>query len=183
MDKFLLCILSLGLAMAVSAQSSPAQNSERAIVKEVVVNAPVAEVWKVWTTTEGVVTFFAPRAHVELRAGGPYELYFDAAQPKGLQGSEGCTVVKFQPMEKLVFTWNHPPFLSIRNELTRVTLTFHEIATGRTRVSLRHTGWKEGVEWDQSFAYFDRAWTKVLANLDHRFTTGPIDWTTFSYRR
>ena len=60
-------------------------------------------------------------------------------------------------------------------------LTFQEVAPGRTRVVMKHTGWKEGAEWDQSFAYFDRAWTKVLANLERHFNTGPIDWATFSW--
>lgn len=43
--------------------------------------------------------------------------------------------------------------------------------------TLRHTGWGEGGEWDKTFAYFDRAWDSVLANLKKRFENGPQDWT------
>jgi uncharacterized protein YndB with AHSA1/START domain len=181
MSRLLLAILFFGVAMA-AAQSSPAPG-ERALVKEVTVAAPVAEAWKAWTTTEGVTSFFAPRAHVELRVGGPYEMYFSAEAPRGKQGSEGCTIVAFRPLEKLVFTWNHPPHLSIRDQHTRVTLKFQEVAPGRTRVVLKHTGWKEGPEWEQSYQYFDRAWGKVLANLEHRFAAGPIDWATFTWQK
>ena len=182
MSKLLLCTLLLGFAMAVAAQTSSAQEAERALVKEITVAAPVADVWKAWTTSEGLTTFFAPRAHVELRVGGPYELYFSSQEPKGKQGSEGCTVLAFRPQEMLSFTWNHPPTMSIRDQYTRVVLTFKEVAPGRTQVKFMQTGWGKGAEWDESFAYFDRAWSKVLANLEHRFAVGPIDWATFSWR-
>ena len=46
-----------------------------------------------------------------------------------------------------------------------------------TRVTLHHTGWGDGDEWDKAYAYFDRAWTNVLANLKKRFETGPYDWS------
>jgi hypothetical protein len=46
-----------------------------------------------------------------------------------------------------------------------------------TRVRLTHTGWGDGGEWDKAYAYFDRAWGNVLANLQKRFADGPIDWT------
>ena len=43
-------------------------------------------------------------------------------------------------------------------------------------------GWGSGDKWDQSFAYFDRAWGRVLENLAKRFPDGPIDWEPFFAR-
>jgi hypothetical protein len=63
-----------------------------AIRKAVVVPAAVEDVWEAWTTEQGVKTFFAPGASVELAIGGNYEMYFAPQQPKGLQGSEGCKI-------------------------------------------------------------------------------------------
>ena len=37
-------------------------------------------------------------------------------------------------------------------------------------------------EWDKTYAYFDKAWDKVLDNLQTRFATGPIDWTEWLAR-
>ena len=51
-----------------------------------------------------------------------------------------------------------------------------------TRVTLHHTGWGDGGEWDQTYAYFDRAWGNVLGNLKKRFETGPQDWTDWMAR-
>jgi hypothetical protein len=47
----------------------------------------------------------------------------------------------------------------------------------KPKVTLHHTGWGEGDEWDKTYAYFDRAWATVLGNLKKRFETGPYDWT------
>ena len=46
--------------------------AERMIEKQGVVNAPIEDVWKAWTTTEGVKSFFAPDAKVEARSGGAF---------------------------------------------------------------------------------------------------------------
>ena len=43
--------------------------------------------------------------------------------------------------------------------------------------TLHHTGWGDGGQWDQAFAYFDRAWGFVLGNLKARFERGPQDWS------
>jgi uncharacterized protein YndB with AHSA1/START domain len=79
------------------------------IRKEVTVNAPIEEVWNAWTSNDGATRFFAPKARIELAVGGSYELYFDLEAPKGSQGSEGCRVLSFLPLEILSFEWNAPP--------------------------------------------------------------------------
>jgi hypothetical protein len=78
----------------------------------------------------------------------------------------------------LSFDWNAPPSLpEVRQQRTFVVVRLAEIDRGSTRVSLHHTGWGDGGEWDKTFVYFDRAWGNVLANLKQRHETGPHDWT------
>ena len=159
--------------------SEPKQPKEqRAIRAKVVVRASEREAFDAWTTVEGVTSFFAPAARIELQPRGAYELYFDPDQPPGRQGSEGCTVVAFEPGRYLVFTWNAPPSMpSVREgRATRVEIRF-EPASGGTKVSLVHSGWGKGAEWDEAFAYFERTWPTVLARLERRFREGPADWT------
>ena len=149
----------------------------RELRKEVIVGAPLSEVWRAWTTDAGAVTFFAPAAHIEAREGGAYELFFMLEAPEGSRGSEGCTVLGLEPERRLVVSWNFPPTLpTIRGEHTRVQVDMEPIDDDHTKVSVVQTGWREGDDWDQGFAYFDRAWALVLARLDHRFEAGPIDW-------
>lgn len=148
------------------------------IIRKIVeVPAPVDDVWKAWTTLEGVKTFFAPEASLELAVGGDYEMYFDPKQPKGLRGGEGCKILSFVPGEMLSFTWNAPPSLpEVRKEKTWVVLTFQPLEGNKTRVSLIHLGWQAGEEWQKALKYFDRAWEVVLGRLQYRFQTGPINW-------
>jgi uncharacterized protein YndB with AHSA1/START domain len=150
---------------------------ERVIRKEVAVSAGLDQVWKAWTTLEGITTFFAPEARVELAIGGRYEMLFDLDAPPGSQGSEDCRVLSYLPGEMLSFDWSAPPqFPTVRRERTWVVVQLGPQPEGTTMVRLTHLGWREGDEWERVFAYFTRAWDVVLARLAHRFVVGPIDW-------
>ena len=60
---------------------------------------------------------------------------------------------------------------------TFVVVRFAALDDKTTRVTLHHTGWGDGGQWDQAYAYFDKAWGSVLGNLKKRFESGPYDWT------
>ncbi len=151
--------------------------SERSIRKERTVDADLDEVWNAWTTTEGAESFFAPRAKVDLRIGGQYEMYFVSSAPIGQRGGEGLRILSYLPKEMLSFEWNAPPqFGKLRGVKTWVVLQFQQTGIGRTSVTLTHCGWGEGEEWNQVYEYFDSAWDRVLDNLHRRFSEGAIDW-------
>ena len=65
----------------------------------------------------------------------------------------------------------------VRRQRTFVVVRIAPAGERTSRVTLHHTGWGSGGEWDRAYAYFDRAWGNVLANLRKRFETGPMDWT------
>jgi uncharacterized protein YndB with AHSA1/START domain len=44
---------------------------------EASVKAPVADVWRLFTMSEGAEEFFAQKANIRLAIGGPYEIQFD----------------------------------------------------------------------------------------------------------
>lgn len=156
--------------------------AERAIDVDVVVAAKPDAVWRAWTTSEGIKTFFAPDAHVELAVDGPFEIFINPYAPPGLKGADNMRILAFQPERMLSFTWNAPPSLpDVRKQRTVVILRF-QAEGDATRVHLHHTGWGEGGEWDKAYAYFSNAWPRVLANLQKRFTEGPIDWTEWLER-
>jgi len=158
-------------------RADPPQETGALIRRVVTVEVSLAEAWKAWTSSEGCQTFFAPRAQVEAKVGGAYEMRFDPSQPEGTQGSEGCRILALEPMRLLSFSWNAPPHLpNVRKERTRVTLRFEELAPNQVRIILTHDGWGEGPEWDEAFAYFSKVWGVVLKHLALRFRTGPIDW-------
>lgn len=155
----------------------------RVVRKEVAIDAPLAEVWKAWTTNEGLTSFFGPGAHVEPTPGGPFEIYFSLNAPEGLRGSEGCKVHSVVPMKLLAFEWSQPPSIpALRGVHTLVLLRFEELTPNRVRVEMTHSGWGVGEDWDKAYAYFNRAWDAVLGNLRYRFTVGAVDWPDGNFR-
>ena len=160
--------------------SSPAHAAERSIDKEVVIAATPEQAWQAWTTREGITSFFAPDAKVEPRVGGAFEVYINPYAEPGLKGGDDMRFLALQAPRMLSFTWNAPPSLpEARQQRTFVVVRIHPVNERETRVTLHHTGWGAGGEWDPAYAYFDRAWGNVLGSLKKRFETGPVDWTAW----
>ncbi|MCB2156833.1 SRPBCC domain-containing protein [bacterium] len=144
---------------------------QKSIRKFVTVDAPVEEVWKAWTTEEGITSFFAPAAKIDLRVGGAYECYFLLDAPEGSRGGEGCKILSYVPNRMLSFTWNAPPsFPNVRKQYTHVVLEFAPAGPNKTFVEFTQLGWGEGEEWNQVYEYFQKAWDSVLGNLKERFS-------------
>ena len=151
-------------------QHFPAATTPRAIVREASVPVSRAEAWRAWTSAEGLRSFFAERVRVELRPGGPFEILFSDEAPEGERGAEGCTVLAFEPERMLAVSWNAPPqFPQVRQQRTQVVLHFEDAGPGATRVRLVNHGYGEGEQWDQVFAYFERAWSYVMDNFAKTF--------------
>ncbi|MCG8408773.1 MAG: SRPBCC domain-containing protein [Phycisphaerales bacterium] len=144
-------------------------SSERILQKEVTVQASLDEVWHAWTTSEGIASFFSPESNIELRIGGPYELYMGKiTDASGKRGTEGCRILSYVPREMLSFEWNFPPkVMKLRKSgsKTHVVLRFEDLGENRVRVRFAQLGWKEGEDWDTGYAYFDKAWDGVLDQL------------------
>ena len=172
--------LRLAAVLGLAALLYPAQAAERALDKEVVINATLGQAWDAWTTREGIVSFFAPDAKIEARVGGAFQIYIDPNAEPGLRGADDMRFLALQPQKMISFDWSAPPSLpEARQQRTFVIVRFQPVDDKTTRVTLHHTGWGDGGEWDKTYAYFDRAWAFVLGNLKQRFETGPLDWTAW----
>jgi len=168
----------LAIAATLFLLSSPTFAEERAIDEKIVVKAGVDEVWKAWTTSEGIKTFFAPDARVELRVDGPFQIYINPFGEPGMKGADDMRIIGFQEKKMLSFNWNAPPSLpEARKQRSVVIVRFTSRGDQLTEVSLHHVGWGDGGEWDKAFLYFSKAWPVVLKNLARRFEEGPRDWT------
>ena len=164
---------------ACGAQATP----ERMITESIVVKAGVDDVWKAWTTSEGIKTFFAPEANVEARVGGPFQIVIDPFAPAGLKGADDMVFLAVQDKKMISFTWNAPPSLpEARKQRTMVIVRFEARGDALTEVTIRHLGWGEPAadnEWGKAYDYFTKAWPNVLKNLKKRFEEGPINWKSW----
>jgi uncharacterized protein YndB with AHSA1/START domain len=172
-----------GMAGAVMAAAMALQGigaahaAERALDKEVTVNASIDQLWDAWTTREGITSFFSPDARIEARVGGAFQIYMDPGGEPGMKGADDMRYLALQPKKMISFDWNAPPSLpEARQQRTFVIVRFEPVTEKSSRLTLHHVGWGDGGEWDKSYAYFDRAWGHVLGNLKSRFEKGPMDW-------
>ena len=69
--------MKLPLLLLLLAGSAEAAPKQRVLTAEVLVPAPVEDVWAAWTTNDGIATFFAPKGMVDLRVDGTYDIWFN----------------------------------------------------------------------------------------------------------
>lgn len=132
---------------------------------EAIIRAPVADVWRMWTTNEGVKSIGVGGTNIELRVGGPYEWFFSTDAPSGEKGSEGCSVLAYLPEKMLAFTWNAPPSVRALRDAgarTHVVVLLEELPGARVKVTLNQMGFGTGEDWDKYRAYFEKAWPMAL---------------------
>jgi uncharacterized protein YndB with AHSA1/START domain len=157
---------------------TPASSGERAVDKQLVVAAPIEAVWRAWTSRDGIRSFFAPDAEIDPRVGGAFHIHMDPLAEPGMKGADDMRFMALQRPTMLSFDWNAPPSLpEARKQRTFVVIRLADIDGRSTRVTLHHTGWGDGGEWDETYAYFDRAWGVILGKLQASFVSGPVDWS------
>jgi uncharacterized protein YndB with AHSA1/START domain len=151
---------------------------------DAVIDATPQEVYRLWTTEDGVKKFFAPAARIGATEGAEYTVVFSPDKdPQGLLlGTKGARILVLSPSKKISFEWitfagdtsvgkDGPPFVpaAIRNVSplpTWVEITLEPTKSGqKTTLHFRHYGFKEGEVWDQSFQWFSRVWPMVIESL------------------
>lgn len=159
--KLIHALFGLGLALFTVASASA--QLRPMIYEEVIVDSSQAEVFSDWTTSEGIEAFFAPKATIEAKPGGMYELCFSLEAPKNSCGNDDGRILAIQPDAMLSFTWAMPPYMpEIRPHLTTVQILFEPVDADTTRVRLFHTGFGTSDDWDQGRNYFVKTWPSVL---------------------
>lgn len=147
------------------------RESEKMLRVEITVPASRSEVWKAFSTSEGLSTWLAPNSVVDLRPGGDWMVHF----PGGSTG--GGTIVSFVPQKEIVISALAPDkFPTVRAQRTTARFELEDHGTG-TLVRLTQTGWKDGDEWDRAYEYLTAGNAELLATLHRRFVSGPIDWS------
>ena len=159
----LLVLLILLISTQAQAQLRPM------VYSDATVDADIEEVWADWTTAEGLESFFAPKAIVDGKLGGAYEVWFLPDAPKGQRGAEDGILLGWQKesadgSRMIQFTWKMPPYMPEINEsMTVVQLWMIPSSKKKTRLRLFHTGFGDTPQWREAEAYFEKAWPQILS--------------------
>ena len=160
-------LLSPTFALAAPAS----EDTGRVLRIEVTVPATRADVWKAFSTSDGLSTWLAPGAVVDLKPGGEWMVHF----PGG--SSAGGNIVRFTPNKEIVIAAMAPEqFPTVRAQRTTAKFELEDRGNG-TLVRLTQTGWKDGDEWDRAYEYLTAGNAQLLATLHKRFVKGPINFS------
>ena len=98
LPMLLLSLVPARLAVGQTEPTNAVHEPPKQLVIELEVPAPVSEVWKAFSTSEGLSTWLFPHATVDLKPGGDWLVRF----PGGSTG--GGTIVSFVPEKELVIS-------------------------------------------------------------------------------
>ena len=172
----LVCVLSLSGSSATQVAGKrnhvPAAESDKRVIRhEVVIDAPLSEVWNAWTTEEGLKRWTGYSSKIELRVGGAFEWVMLPENPRGLRGTEGCQILTYLPERLFSFSWNATPTMTeLRKQGARahVVIELDEIATDRVKLSLSMLGFGKSEEWEHFHDSFERGWQFFLGKLKNQ---------------
>ncbi len=165
-----LALSALAVLMIMAAQCAAA---DRVLRTEAIVHAPVAEVWKAFTTQDGIQSWMVPVAEVDLRLGGTLKMNYNPQAKIGDPGTIVHHIQSYEPERMLATSFTAPQGASPEAKLaqqTWVVYRFEPVAPAETRVTVTMMGWGTGPEWDKSYEFFRNGNEWEMEQLIKRFS-------------
>lgn len=160
--------LAMLLMASAWAQDAPS------FVNEGVVDAPIADVWKVWSTSEGYKASGPALAEVDLRVGGLIRTRYSADGVLGDEESIENLILAYEPGRMIAIRIQKPPKTFPFKEAWKKTwtvVTLTEAGEGRTRLRVASMGFGSDAESVAMRAFFERGNQQTLETL-HKFFAG-----------
>src|SRR5262245_23373366 len=97
------------IAVLAIAAGTAAQADDVSFVNEGIVDAPVADVWKVWSTSEGYKVLGPALAEVDLRVGGTIRSRYRADGVLGDSETIENVILAYEPPTMMAIQITKPP--------------------------------------------------------------------------
>jgi uncharacterized protein YndB with AHSA1/START domain len=140
----------------------------RTLQESVVIDAPVAILWKAFADTEEFKRWNSPVAAIDLRVGGSLEASYDPKTVLGNPDNIRHRIITYLPERLLVFQNIQAPHElpnADRFQKTVIVLQYEPLGPTRTRVTLSCTGWANDPESDRLYAFFREDNAEVLEKM------------------
>jgi len=145
-----------------------ADTMDKIIIQTAVLNCSREKAFEYFTKNELLEQWLTVKAEVEPRVGGKYELFWNPADREN-DSNIGCKILAMESPDYLNFEWKGPKeykeFMNFTRPFTNVTVIFSPVGE-KTKVTLLHTGWREGENWEQGRQFFIRAWAGAFSELE-----------------
>lgn len=156
-----------GGARAEETQSRSLTNSvqERVLRTEAIVPASPKDVWKAFTTVEGLKTWIAPVVAIDMRTGGSISTHYDKTATIGSPGTIRLGIENYLEGElitlKVKLAKQFGEKVCAEDQDLQEIIQIVPWAGGGTKVISSMVGWGTGKEWDNAFGFFAKGneWT------------------------
>jgi uncharacterized protein YndB with AHSA1/START domain len=170
-------VFVLSCSLSLLAAADPAADAP-SFVNEGIVNAPVREVWRVWTTAEGFKALGVAKADMDFRVGGLIRSHY---KPDGVLGDEGTIqnrILAFEPPRMIAIQIDRPPAGFPFKEAWKRTwtvITLEEASPATTRVRVASMGYGSDEESQAMRRFFEAGNKATLKTLQRHFQAGRLE--------
>jgi len=164
--------VACALVTCVVCAAPTAEPFGKPLVHEAIVEAPVAEVWRAFTTKEGIESWMLPHAEIDLRIGGKMRTNYHADGVLGDENTIENTILSFDPLRMLsIKATKAPENFPYKKALEGMwsVLYFEPLGPSRTRVRIVGLGYGEDEASQGMRAHFDRGNRWTLQQLAAHF--------------
>ena len=162
----------VALLLATFLLCAQSRAADAPLVSEAIINAPVTEVWKLFTTGAGLESWLAAHADIDLKVGG---LMRTRREPKGELGDDRTSVdeiLSFEPERMLSLKVYRPaadfPYPRAAQDVWSV-IHFQPLEPGMTNVRIVSLGYTDDPESQQLRAYVRKVNAEGLERLQRKF--------------
>lgn len=142
------------------------------LVTERLIEASVAEVWRAWTTTEGIKSWMVAEGDIDLKVGGlmrtGYQAGTDLAGPNAIHN----TIIAYDPERMLAIRVSRAPekfpFKKAISEVWTV-IYLSPVSPKQTQVTVRMLGYRDDEEHNKMREFFAYGNKVTLDALEKRF--------------
>lgn len=174
------CLAALALLPAQNAAQNPDQaermlrlaTAEEPLAHAGVVPAPLPEVWKAWTTNDGITKWMVPAGTVDLRVGGKYRTSYTPGSDLNGPDTIENTILAFDPGRMITIQNTKAPerfpFKAVMEKVWTV-IYFEPQGDSQTKVVIRMVGWTHEEQSQQCKDFFRQGNQATLDALINRF--------------
>lgn len=134
------------------------------ILIQVTVPLPPPLIFSAFTEPAHVQAWLGAQAEIDPRLGGRYHLKFTGETPFESHG----VITHLSPAVDIGFSWQGPPaFAELLNGETPATSVYVRLQDSPEGidVTLEHTGWKSGDDWEEARSWHFHLWDDALHRM------------------
>lgn len=141
------------------------------LVHEGSIGAPIETVWRAWTTSEGLRSWLAPHAEIELRIGGKMRTNYNAAGSLSDAQTIENTILSYEPYRMLSFRVTKAPadfpFADVVKDMWTV-IYFESPEPTQTIVRVVSLGFTAATQSQAMRAFFDQGNAATIRQMQER---------------